>query len=144
MHTTARIEIIVEDKKKGGWFPFKLMPHQKDVFELYENNELVYSASFYTSTGITGNIPTHADFSGSVVTAFDTLGYDYSFSGTAYTIVKPTEEVKLSILLKLNPLKLSPNSLYISNIFKFCSSAFEGRPPLFPFVPLFFDLLSII
>lgn len=48
----AETYLKVEDKKRGGWFPFKLMPHQKDVFELYENNELAITNK-YRQSGIT-------------------------------------------------------------------------------------------
>jgi hypothetical protein len=96
--------------------------------KVYENDELVYSASFYTSTGITGNIPTHADFSGSVVTAFDTLGYDYSFSGTAYTIAKPTEEVKLAISAILNIDANCPLTAFTSGYTISCPAGYTVTP----------------
>lgn len=68
-----------------------------------EDNDLVYSATFFTSTAITGSSPTISNFSGSVVTAFNTLGYDYSFSGTQYTLYqKGFNNLKLQIRTDLN------------------------------------------
>tara|TARA_R110002126_G_scaffold43556_3_gene125024 strand:- start:7771 stop:10494 length:2724 start_codon:yes stop_codon:yes gene_type:complete len=65
---------------------------------IYEDDLLSYSATFFTSTGSTGLVPTISNFSGSVVTAFNTLGYDYSFSGTQYTLnQKGFDNLKLNI-----------------------------------------------
>jgi len=54
---------------------------------IYEDNNLVSSNMFYTSTNI-NDVATEIDFSDSVITSFNTLGYDYSFSGTQYTITE--------------------------------------------------------
>jgi hypothetical protein len=68
-----------------------------------EDDDLVYSATFFTSTALTGSSPTLTNFSGSVVTAFNTLGYDYSFSGTQYTLYqKGFNNLKLQITTDLN------------------------------------------
>lgn len=70
---------------------------------ILEDETLVYSATFFTSTALTGSSPTISNFSGSVVTAFNTLGYDYSFSGTQYTLKqKGFNNFKLQITTDLN------------------------------------------
>lgn len=75
---------------------------------VYENNDLVYSSSFFSSTGLTGSIPTITEFSGSVITAFNTLGYTYSNTGTTYTILQPSSELKLTLSSNLNVLADCP------------------------------------
>lgn len=75
---------------------------------IYENNDLVYSSSFFSSTGLTGNIPTITEFSGSVITAFNALGYTYSNTGTTYTILQPSSELKLTLSSNLNVLADCP------------------------------------
>lgn len=55
---------------------------------IYEDNDLVYHNTFYTSTALVGDSATFNDFSGSVTTAFDSLGYDYELSGTSYTLTQ--------------------------------------------------------
>jgi len=71
--------------------------------KVLEDDELVYSATFFTSTGVTGSSPTIANLSGSVVTAFNTLGYTYSFSGTQYTLnQKGFNNFKLQVTTDLN------------------------------------------
>jgi hypothetical protein len=67
---------------------------------VYEDNSLVYSGTFYTSTSITGETPSISEFSGSVVTAFNTLDYDYSFSGSNYTIGQITNVKNLKLEIK--------------------------------------------
>jgi len=62
-----------------------------------ENDVVVYSADFYTTTGITVTTPTDLQFTGSVVTAFDSLGYDYTTTGTTFTIKKPYGTTKLDV-----------------------------------------------
>lgn len=70
---------------------------------ILEDDVLTYSATFFTSTALTGSSPTISNFSGSVVTAFNTLGYDYSFSGTQYTLnQKGFNNFKLQITTDLN------------------------------------------
>lgn len=75
---------------------------------IYENNDLVYSSSFFSSTGLTGNIPTITEFSGSVITALNALGYTYSNTGTTYTILQPSSELKLTLSSNLNVLADCP------------------------------------
>jgi hypothetical protein len=75
---------------------------------IYENNDLVYSTSFFSSTGLTGSIPTIVDFSGSVITAFNALGYTYSNTGTTYTILQPSSELKVTLSSNLNVLADCP------------------------------------
>lgn len=48
----AESYLKVEDKKRGGLFPFKLMPHQQEVFHLYEGNEHAITNK-YRQSGIT-------------------------------------------------------------------------------------------
>ena len=75
---------------------------------IYENNYLIYSSSFFSSTGLTGDIPTINEFSGSVITAFNGLGYTYSNTGTTYTILQPSSELKLTLSSVLNVLNDCP------------------------------------
>ena len=60
------------------------------VTNIYEDNVLKYTENFYSSTGFTGPIIDVTKFSGSVVTAFDTLNYDYTFDGTGFTVTNNT------------------------------------------------------
>ena len=78
--------------------------------KVYENNNLIYSNNFFISTGMSGNIPTVIDFSGSVITAFNALGYAYSNTGTTYTILQPSSELKLTLSSVLNVLEDCPLS----------------------------------
>lgn len=75
---------------------------------IYENNSLIYSYSFFSSTGLTGDIPTINEFSGSVITAFNDLGYTYNNTGTTYTILQPSSELKLTLSSVLNVLNDCP------------------------------------
>ena len=75
---------------------------------IYENNDLVYSNNFFSSTGLTGNIPTITEFSGSVITALNTLGYTYGNTGTTYTILQPSSQLKISLSSILNVLADCP------------------------------------
>lgn len=69
---------------------------------IYEDSELVYSNIFYTSSNI-GDAATESSFTGSVVTAFDSLGYDYSINGTQYTLnQKDFKNFNLSIVTEIN------------------------------------------
>ena len=58
------------------------------VTNVYEDDVLKYSNEIHSSTSLTGSVIDITTFSGSVVTAFNTLNYDYSFSGTEFTIDK--------------------------------------------------------
>jgi hypothetical protein len=70
---------------------------------IYEDDTLSYSGDFFTSTTTTGLTPTILDFSGSVITAFDALNYNYSFSGTQYTLNQNGfDNIKLQISTTLN------------------------------------------
>ena len=60
------------------------------VTNIYEDSILKYTKNFYSSTGFTGPIIDVTTFSGSVVTAFDTLNYDYTFDGTGFTVTNDT------------------------------------------------------
>jgi hypothetical protein len=75
---------------------------------IYENNDLVYSNNFFSSTGLTGNVPTITEFSGSVITALNTLGYTYGNTGTTYTILQPSSQLKISLSSILNVLADCP------------------------------------
>ena len=70
---------------------------------LYEVSSLVYSGTFYTTTAMTQTLPTVADFSGSVITAFDSRNYIYEFSGTSYTLEQSSNiaEINLDIRFTL-------------------------------------------
>lgn len=74
------------------------------VTNVYEDDVLAYTNIFYSSSGITGPIIDVTTFSGSVVTAFNTLGYDYSFDGTEYSIFKPlgVDNIKLELTTDIN------------------------------------------
>ncbi len=60
------------------------------ITNIYEDSVLKYTKNFYSSTGLNGPIIDVATFSGSVVTAFDTLNYDYTFDGTGFTVTNNT------------------------------------------------------
>ena len=65
---------------------------------LYEDNVLVGSDLFYTSTSMGDALPSNIELSGSVVSLFDSMGYDYSFSGTQYTIIEDGfNEIRLDV-----------------------------------------------
>ena len=65
---------------------------------LYEDNVLVGSDLFYTSTSMGDALPTNVELSGSVVSLFDSMGYNYSFNGTEYTIVEDGfNEIRLDV-----------------------------------------------
>ncbi len=70
--------------------------------EIYENNELIYSNLFYSSDLSYINQPTNVEFSGSVNTAFDTLGYTYTTSGLTYTINQPTSLLDITVKSVIN------------------------------------------
>ena len=74
------------------------------VTNVYEDDVLKYSNEIYSSTSLTGSVIDITTFSGSVVTAFNTLNYDYSFSGTEFTIDKEVrfENIKLELTTKLD------------------------------------------
>lgn len=65
--------------------------------KISEDNSVVYSADFHTSTATTGNLPTDEQFVDSVLTAFDSLGYDYTLSGSTFTIERPIPATQLTI-----------------------------------------------
>tara|TARA_R100000908_G_scaffold23482_1_gene9498 strand:+ start:3589 stop:6279 length:2691 start_codon:yes stop_codon:yes gene_type:complete len=74
------------------------------VTNVYEDDVLKYSNEIHSSTSLTGSVIDITTFSGSVVTAFNTLNYDYSFSGTEFTIDKEVrfENIKLELTTKLD------------------------------------------
>lgn len=98
--------------------------------DVYEDNVLVYSGDFFTSTGITSTPPTIAEFSGSVVTAFNSLGYDYEFSGTQYTISQNGfNELRLNINTNLDYLANCPvTGTSATEISCFCPSGYTLTP----------------
>jgi hypothetical protein len=70
--------------------------------KITEDDVLVYDETFYTSSNLT-DVATQVDFSGSVVTAFDSLGYIYSFSGTQFSIEqRGFDDIRLDIETTLN------------------------------------------
>lgn len=75
------------------------------VTSVYENDVLSYSGTFYTTTNFNGPAIDITTFSGSVVTAFDTLEYDYTFNGTGFTITDDTgllESIRLELTTELD------------------------------------------
>lgn len=78
--------------------------------QVYEDDVLVYNVEFFSSTGLTGSEPTMSEFSGSVVTAFNSLGYNYEFSGTQYTInqIEGAKNFKLEIKTEIDVLNGCP------------------------------------
>ncbi len=70
------------------------------------NNNVVYNGIFYTTTNLTGDIPSNASFLNSVAIAYDALAYSYTSNGANFTIDKPygvTElEVNVCITVNLN------------------------------------------
>lgn len=69
------------------------------ITNVYEDNVLKYTNNFYSSSGLTGPIIDVTTFSGSVVTAFDTLNYDYTFDGTGFTVTNNTGLKNLTLEL---------------------------------------------
>lgn len=83
--------------------------------KISENNVVVYSADFYTTTTYSGDTPTDAQFSGSVITAFDALGYDYTLTGTSFTLTKPYGTTNLTIDLCVS-FDISDTCLYYAGL----------------------------
>jgi len=75
---------------------------------IYANDELVTSDEFFISTGFTGDIPVTIDFSGSVVNSLTKLGYNYSFTGTSFSLTHPTNHISIDIETKINILDQCP------------------------------------
>ena len=71
---------------------------------VYEDDVLVYSNAFYSSLSLSGSVIDITTFSGSVVAAFDTLGYTYSFDNEEFTIGKELrfENIKLELTTELD------------------------------------------
>lgn len=71
---------------------------------IYEDKVLVYDTKFYTSNNITGDTPTFNQFSGTVTTAFNELGYDYTLNSTNYIInqIYGVNNVRVEIRTELN------------------------------------------
>lgn len=70
---------------------------------IYENSLIAYSGELYTTT-ISGNTPSSGSFLTSVVTAFNTLGYNFTQSGTTFTIYKPygVKDFMLDVCIKFD------------------------------------------
>jgi hypothetical protein len=97
---------------------------------IYENGDLVNSNEFFSSTGLTGSIPTIDNFSGSVISSFNTLGYTYEYSGSSYTITHPTNELSLDVSTKLNvindcPLTGSSSGLTFTGSCEYTTNVFD-------------------
>lgn len=75
---------------------------------IYANDELVISDEFFISTGFTGDIPVTIDFSGSVVNSLTKLGYNYSFTGTSFSLTHPINHISIDIATKINILDQCP------------------------------------
>jgi len=70
---------------------------------LYEDNVLVGSDLFYTSTSMGDALPSNIELSGSVVSLFDSMGYDYAFNGTEFTIIENGfNEIRLDVNTSLS------------------------------------------
>jgi len=76
--------------------------------KIYANDELVKIDEFFSSTGFTGDIPTINDFSGSVISSLTNLGYDYTYTGTSFSITHPINNLSLDISTKINVLDNCP------------------------------------
>ena len=97
---------------------------------IYENGDLVSSNEFFSSTGLTGSLPTIDNFSGSVISSFNTLGYTYEYTGSSYTITHPTNELALDISTKLNvindcPLTGSSSGLTFTGSCEYTTNVFD-------------------
>ena len=68
---------------------------------IYANMDLVYSSVFDTENSLTGT-PTDTQFLNSVTSGFDSLGYDYTQSGSTYTIFKPYGVKELEVDISVN------------------------------------------
>lgn len=80
--------------------------------KIYEDNVLVNTDVFYTSTSISDE-PSISEFSGSVNDSFTTLGYDFTFSGTQYTINQDDfYELRIDINTEVNYI---PNCIVTGN-----------------------------
>lgn len=80
--------------------------------KIYEDNVLVSTDIFYTSSNIS-DAPTINEFSGSVNDSFTTLGYDFTFSGTQYTINQDgSSELRIDINTEVNYI---PNCIVTGN-----------------------------
>jgi len=97
---------------------------------IYENGDLVSSNEFFSSTGLTGSVPTIDNFSGSVISSFNTLDYTYEYTGSSYTITHPTNELSLDISTKLNvindcPLTGSSSGLTFTGSCEYTTNVFD-------------------
>lgn len=72
----------------GGSLTISCFQSQTWSTDVYENGELVGTDPFFTSSA-TGDTPTNTQVINSIVSNFNSLGYDYSLSGTSFTIQKP-------------------------------------------------------
>lgn len=67
-----------------------------------ENDNVAYSGDFHTSNQITGNTATQTQFLNAVNNGFTLLGYDYTQSGTSFTITKPFGVKDLDVDICIN------------------------------------------
>jgi len=85
---------------------------------IYANDELVNSDEFFISTGFTGDIPVIDDFSGSVISSLTKLGYNYSFTGTSFSLTHPINHVSIDIATKINIIDECPlTGISVGNVF---------------------------
>ena len=66
---------------------------------VYQDNNLEYSGTFYTTNILTGNTPTFNNLINSLESGFNSLGYDYIYNGdtSGFTIYKPYGVKELDI-----------------------------------------------
>lgn len=94
----------------------------------YENRisadgEVIYSADFYTSTAYTGDYPSGTLYRDSIITAFDALGYTYTYTGTTFTIDKPYGVNQLNLDVNIN-FDLTDDCMYTSTGCTSCPSGY--------------------
>ena len=94
--------------------------------KISEDGDVVYSADFHTAI-TSGDTPTDVQFTGSVITAFDTLGYDYSTSGSTFTIQKPYGTTELAIDICIN-FDLTDDCVYTTSGCTACPSGYTETP----------------
>lgn len=65
--------------------------------KIYQNTNLTYSGNFFTTSSLTGVTPSNNLFINSVALGFDTLGINYTNTGSEFTIDKPYGTTNLEI-----------------------------------------------
>lgn len=100
--------------------------------QIYHDDILVYNNNFYTS--VSGESITNIQWSGSVVTAFDAMGYDYTFTGTTFEIDQ---------IMSVNNFKLGLETDVGDNCVSVTAPSVPGCTPTYtPFCDLDFSGLT--